>query len=175
VSARREQPGSSACAHASAHAGSAGQPTVLAVCISAERGVQKTPVPEIRLVENHGVAGDGHAGDWHRQVSLLADESAEMMRAKGIVVGPGGFGENIVTRHIAVHELPLGRRLTIGRDVLLEVTQIGKVCHTPCAIGRLAGECIMPTEGIFCRVLRGGIVRPGDAIHVVSNGDSRPQ
>ena len=144
--------------------------TVQAVCISAERGVQKTPVAEIELLIEHGVKGDGHAGDWHRQVSLLADESAEIMRRKGIAVGPGGFGENIVTRGIEVKGLPVGTRMRVGAGALLEVTQIGKLCHTPCAIGRLAGECIMPTDGIFCRVLQGGIVRPGDGIDVISHG-----
>jgi molybdenum cofactor synthesis domain-containing protein len=143
-------------------------PTVLAVCISETRGVQKTPVAEIRLAVEHGVEGDAHAGDWHRQVSLLADESAEIMRGKGIAVGPGGFGENIVTLGIAVKELPIGTRLAIGEDVRLEVTQIGKTCHTPCEIGRLAGECIMPVEGIFGRVLSGGTVRAGDRIEVLS-------
>jgi len=149
--------------------------TVLAVCVSELRGVQKHSVAEITLRVDHGVEGDGHAGDWHRQVSLLADESAALMRAKGIAVGPGGFGENIVTSGIALQRLPVGRRLRIGADALLEVTQIGKVCHSPCAIGQLAGECIMPTDGIFCRVLRGGVVRPGDEIDVLSNGDCRPE
>lgn len=145
---------------------------VLAVCLCPERGVQKPPVSEIELLVDHGVRGDGHAGDWHRQVSLLADESAAIMREKGLTIGPGDFGENILTRGMEVKRLPLGTRLRVGAQALLEVTQIGKLCHAPCAIGRAAGECIMPTDGIFCRVLEGGIVRPGDEIHVVSNCDS---
>ncbi len=148
---------------------------VLAVCLCPERGVQKPSVAEIELVENHGVCGDGHAGDWHRQVSLLADESAEIMRAKGLAIGPGDFGENILTSGIEVKRLPVGARMRVGARVLLEVTQIGKLCHAPCAIGRAVGECIMPTDGIFCRVLQGGIVRPGDEIHVVPNGDPSAQ
>jgi molybdopterin adenylyltransferase len=150
---------------------------IIAVCISDVRGVQKTPVAEIELLADHGVKGDAHAGDWHRQVSLLADESAQVMRAKGVTVGAGAFGENILTRGIDVKALPIGAQLRIGAPepgagpaaeaVMLEVTQIGKVCHNPCAIYALAGECIMPTDGIFCRVLRGGRVRPGDAIEVV--------
>jgi molybdenum cofactor synthesis domain-containing protein len=154
--------------------------TVVAVCTSEVRGVQKTPVAEIELLADHGVKDDAHAGDWHRQVSLLADESAQVMRAKGVPVGAGAFGENILTRGIDVKGLPIGAQLRIGapdagpapvavaEGVLLEVTQIGKICHDPCAIYALAGECIMPTDGIFCRVLRGGRVRPGDAIEVVA-------
>jgi molybdopterin adenylyltransferase len=147
--------------------------TIVAVCTSETRGVQKTPTDAIELVVGHGVKGDAHAGDWHRQVSLLADESAELMRRKGAPAGPGAFGENIVTRDIDVKALPVGARIRIkgqaptAPEVLLEVTQIGKVCHEPCAIFAIAGECIMPTEGVFCRVLAGGLVRPGDAIEVI--------
>ena len=139
---------------------------VTAVCVSETRGVQKTPGAEVLLVPDHGVRGDAHAGDWHRQVSLLADEAAERMRAKGLTIGPGAFGENILTRGVDLVSIPVGGRIHIGAAVLLEVTQIGKVCHDPCAIYAQAGECIMPTQGIFCRVLRGGTVRPGDAIEV---------
>jgi MOSC domain-containing protein YiiM len=139
---------------------------VAAVCVSETRGVQKTPGTEVLLVPDHGVRGDAHAGDWHRQVSLLADEAAERMRAKGLAIGPGAFGENILTRGVDLVSIPVGGRIRIGAAVLLEVTQIGKVCHDPCAIYAQAGECIMPTQGIFCRVLRGGTVRPGDAIEV---------
>jgi molybdenum cofactor synthesis domain-containing protein len=141
---------------------------VAAVCVSDRTGVAKTPVDAIELVAGHGVRGDAHAGDWHRQVSLLADESAEIIRRKGVPVGPGAFGENILTRGIAVKDLPVGTQVRIGGEILLEVTQIGKVCHEPCAIQAAAGECIMPTEGIFARVLRGGRLRPGDPITVVT-------
>lgn len=143
---------------------------VVAVCVSETRGVAKTAVAEIDLLVERGVRGDAHAGDGHRQVSLLADESAERMRARGVPVGPGAFGENILTRGIAVHTLPVGARLRIGAEILLEVTQIGKVCHDPCAIYAAVGECIMPTEGIFARVLRGGRVRPGDPIERLDEG-----
>jgi len=141
--------------------------TIAAVCVSEVRGVQKEPVAEITLVVDHGVRGDAHAGDWHRQVSLLSDEAAERMRAKGVAINAGDFGENILTRGIDLPAVPVGSRMRLGTaGVLLEVTQIGKVCHDPCAIYAQAGECIMPTEGIFCRVLRGGTVKAGDAIEV---------
>ena len=140
--------------------------TIAAVCVSAVRGVQKEQVAAIELVVDHGVRNDAHAGDWHRQVSLLSDEAAERIRAKGVAIDAGDFGENILTRGIDLLEVPVGGRLRLGGDVLLEVTQIGKVCHDPCAIYAQAGECIMPTQGIFCRVVRGGTVRPGDAIAI---------
>jgi len=139
---------------------------VIAVCTSSKRGVQKKPVAAIEVIVDHGVKDDAHAGDWHRQVSLLADESADVMRSKGVPIGPGDFGENIVTRDIEVKSLPVGQRLRVGGDVLLEVTQIGKVCHDRCAIYYAAGECIMPSEGIFCKVLHPGRIKPGDAIEV---------
>ncbi len=154
--------------------------TVVAVCVSDVRGVQKTPVAEIELIAEHGAKGDAHAGAWHRQVSLLADESAERMRRKGLTIDPGAFGENILTRGIDLVHIPIGRTIRIGgpapasTDVVLEVTQIGKVCHDPCAIYAQAGECIMPTEGIFCRVAVGGVIRAGDAIEVLPGESSSP-
>jgi MOSC domain-containing protein YiiM len=141
--------------------------TIVAVCVSAVRGVQKRPVAEVRLVEDHGIGGDAHAGDWHRQVSLLTEEAADRIRAKGVAIVAGDFGENILTRGIDLLAVPVGARLLAGGgSALLEVTQIGKVCHDPCAIYAQAGECIMPTQGIFCRVVRGGAVRAGDAIEI---------
>lgn len=136
---------------------------VEAVCISLGKGERKTPVPEVVLRENHGIEGDAHAGDWHRQVSLLARESIEKMRAVGLDVGNGDFAENITTSGIELFTLPVGTLLQLG-VTLLEVTQIGKECHTRCAIYHQAGDCVMPREGIFAKVLRGGIVRPGDAV-----------
>ena len=133
---------------------------VLKVCTSAIKGIQKTPVDSVLVVVGFGVEGDAHGGDWHRQVSLLANESAEKMRDMGAKVGPGDFGENILTEGIELHTLPVGTRLGIG-DVELEVTQIGKECHTRCAIFDAAGTCIMPTHGIFCRVLKGGTIHAG--------------
>jgi len=140
---------------------------VVAVCISKNKGERKTPVESVELREEHGIVGDAHAGDWHRQVSLLAQESIEKMRRLGLDVDSGDFAENITTRGIDLPSLPVGTRLTVG-DVLMEVTQIGKECHTRCAIFHQAGDCVMPKEGIFARVLRGGLVRPGDRIDVVS-------
>lgn len=136
---------------------------VLAVCISEKKGERKKPVEAVELRENHGIVGDGHAGDWHRQVSLLAQESIDKMRAMGLDVNAGDFAENITTVGINLVSLPIGARLQIGETVL-EVTQIGKECHTRCAIYYQAGDCVMPKEGIFAKVISGGMIRPGDAI-----------
>ena len=140
---------------------------VVAVSISTEKGVPKENVPQVRVVPGWGVEGDAHGGDWHRQVSLLALESIEKMRAKGLSVQPGDFAENLTTEGIDLPQLPLGSRLQVGNEVLLEVTQIGKACHTGCAIFQQVGQCIMPKEGIFTRVIRGGTVRPDDPILVL--------
>jgi MOSC domain-containing protein YiiM len=137
--------------------------TVLAVCTSLNKGERKKPVPEVELVVEHGIAGDAHAGDWHRQVSLLAQESIDKMRAMGLSVSAGDFAENITTTGIDLVSLPIGTRLAIG-PALLEVTQIGKECHTRCAIYYQAGDCVMPKEGIFARVLKGGVVTAGTEI-----------
>ena len=136
---------------------------VLAVCISDKKGVRKTPVASVEVLENHGVQGDAHAGDWHRQVSLLAQESIDKMRALGLKVSAGDFGENLTTCGIDLVSLPVGTRLQVGES-LMEVTQIGKVCHTRCAIYYQAGDCVMPKEGIFAKVLVGGTIRPVDQI-----------
>jgi MOSC domain-containing protein YiiM len=136
---------------------------VLAVCISENKGERKKPVESVELRENHGIVGDAHAGDWHRQVSLLAQESIDKMRALGLDVNAGDFAENITTTGIDLVSLPIGSRLQIG-DTLLEVTQIGKECHTRCAIFYQAGDCVMPKEGIFVKVISGGVVKPGDEI-----------
>jgi MOSC domain-containing protein YiiM len=140
---------------------------VVSVNVAAEKGVRKAPRAQVALVAEHGVEGDGHAGPWHRQVSLLAAESIAKMRAQGLTVGPGDFGENVTTEGIVVYELPVGTRLRLG-DTLVEVTQIGKVCHDRCAIFYAAGDCVMPREGIFARVLEGGPLRAGDAVEVVT-------
>lgn len=140
---------------------------VVATCISENKGERKTPVPAVTLRENHGIEGDAHAGEWHRQVSLLAAESIEKMRKLGLDVDSGDFAENITTSGIELVSLPIGTRLTVG-ETLLEVTQIGKECHTRCAIYHQAGDCVMPREGIFARVITGGAVRPGDEVRVVA-------
>lgn len=141
---------------------------VLAVCISEKKGERKKNVGSCELLENFGLAGDGHGGDWHRQVSLLAIESIAKMRAAGLDVGPGDFAENLTTEGIELFGLPIGTRLQLSGGALLEVTQIGKICHDRCAIYYQAGDCVMPKEGIFARVLQGGSVSEGDAITVVA-------
>ncbi len=141
--------------------------SVLAVCISENKGERKKPVEAVELRENHGIVGDAHAGDWHRQVSLLAQESIDKMRALGLDVNAGDFAENITTSDIDLVSLPIGTRLQIG-ETLLEVTQIGKECHTRCAIFYQAGDCVMPKEGIFVKVISGGMIRPGDEIEIVT-------
>ncbi len=138
---------------------------VIAVCTSAKKGTRKKNVGEAEIVFDSGLAGDAHAGNWHRQVSLLALESIEKMRAKGLKVGPGDFAENITTEGIDLIALPVGTRLRLG-EATLEVTQLGKECHTRCAIYYLAGDCVMPREGIFGRVLVGGKVKVGDEIAI---------
>ena len=139
-------------------------PEVISVNISEERGTQKHEVPEIRLIAGYGIEGDAHAGDWHRQVSLLADESIDQMRRDHVPgLHSGAFAENMITRGIDLKNLPLKTRLRIGTS-LLEITQIGKECHSDCEIRRAAGRCVMPTDGIFARVLEGGHVRPGDKV-----------
>jgi len=146
---------------------------VVSVNLSERKTVRKTPGEHGALVLDRGFEGDAHAGDWHRQVSLLAIESIELMRAKGLDVGPGDFAENITTEGIDVMTLPVGTVLTVGADAVLEVSQIGKVCHTKCAIYHQAGDCVMPREGIFAVVRTPGEVNVGDAIALVSLGDGR--
>ena len=138
---------------------------VIAVCISENKGTQKTEVPSIKLIPGWGIEGDAHAGSWHRQVSLLAFEEIEDFRARGANVDFGAFGENLIVEGIGtpLKVLPVGAHLQLG-DILLEVTQIGKKCHDHCAIYDAVGDCIMPREGIFARVLRGGQLRRGAPI-----------
>jgi len=139
--------------------------TIVAANVSAAKGERKKAAPEVFLLAEHGIEGDAHAGPWHRQVSLLAQESIDKMTAAGLNVGPGDFAENITTLGIDVAALPIGTILDLG-EALVEVTQIGKECHARCAIYYQAGDCVMPREGIFVRVLRGGRVAPGDAVKV---------
>ena len=139
---------------------------VKAVCISEKKGTVKHPVEMIELKIDHGIIGDAHAGNWHRQVSLLADESVEKMREKFPDIPVGAFAENILTQGLIVHRLPVGTRLRVG-DAQLEVTQIGKECHSDCAIRQQVGDCVMPREGIFTKVITEGVVKPGDTIEVI--------
>ena len=140
---------------------------IRAVCISERKGMQKHPVDSVVLRPHHGIVGDAHAGDWHRQVSFLAKESVDRMQAKvAVPLFPGAFAENVLCEGIAFSALPVGTRLRVG-TALCEVTQIGKECHADCAIRRQAGDCVMPREGIFAVVLAAGEARPGDEIVVV--------
>ena len=139
---------------------------VVAVNISERKGIRKHEVPYIELLPHHGIVGDAHAGDWHRQVSLLAEESINTMRALGLSLTAGAFAENINTVGISLKTLPVGTLLQIGPAVL-RVTQIGKECHNDCAIKKATGKCVMPTEGIFCEVVIPGRVQKGDQITVL--------
>lgn len=140
---------------------------VLAVCISEVRGIQKHPVEQAELRENYGIVGDAHAGAWHRQVSLLGVDSVEKLQDKiTLKLKPGDFAENILVEGMCVYRLPVGARLRLG-TALCQVTQIGKTCHNDCAIRRAAGDCVMPREGIFVRVLESGTVKPGDEVFLV--------
>lgn len=141
---------------------------VLAVCTSEKKGTKKTPVAEIVIKKDFGVVGDAHADcATHRQVSLLANESIDKMRNKGFDLNFGDFAENITTQGIDLVSLPLGTRFNVGKEVVLELTQIGKECHAACAIRQQVGDCIMPREGVFTRVIRGGRVKAGDKIKIM--------
>lgn len=140
---------------------------VVAVNISEVKGVIKKPIERGLFKENYGLEGDAHAGDWHRQVSLLSKESIDKMKAMGVEgLSSGKFAENITTEGITLYELPIGTKLKIG-ETLMEVTQIGKECHKGCAIRSQVGDCIMPREGIFTKVLKGGYIKSGDTIERV--------
>lgn len=138
---------------------------IKAICISKERGTAKQKVDEARFIENYGIEGDAHAGNWHRQISLLSFEKVEELRARGAEVLDGAFGENILAEGIDFKTLPIGAHIKAG-DVELEVTQIGKKCHSECEIFHQVGDCIMPREGIFAKVLKGGILKIGDTMYV---------
>ena len=146
---------------------------ILAICISEKKGVQKSPVDSAVLLEDWGIEGDAHGGKWHRQVSLLSFEKIEDFRAKGADVDFGAFGENLVVEGFDLRKIPVGSRFQIG-DVLLELTQIGKECHSHCAIFHAVGDCIMPREGVFTKVLKGGSIKVGDEIQLLPLPDNRP-
>jgi MOSC domain-containing protein YiiM len=145
--------------------------TVIAVCISEQKGLQKKPVDKVVLKEDWGIEGDAHAGKWHRQVSLLGQESVDTLQGKlkEFQLKPGDFAENILVEGICLYKLPVGTILHVGNDVVLEVTQIGKECHQNCAIREAAGDCVMPREGIFTKVITGGEVKAGDELTVVES------
>ncbi len=142
---------------------------IVSINLSEKKGEAKTPVDEALAIENYGLQGDAHASsEWHRQVSLLAVESIEKMKKLGIDVSAGSFAENITTEGIDLLSLPVGTRLRLGKDVIGEVSQIGKVCHERCAIYYQAGDCVMPKEGIFIRIIKGGRLCIGDPIAIYS-------
>ena len=139
-----------------------------AICTSSEKGVVKTPVDQAELRVDHGIVGDAHAGDWHRQVSLLSTDSIAKIKAILPDLPDGAFAENVVTSGLELKTLPIGTKLHLGQTIL-EVTQIGKECHQGCAIREATGDCVMPREGIFCRVIQGGTIRPGDPVSAISD------
>lgn len=148
---------------------------IVAVCTSEKKGMRKKNVGNGVLRVDFGLEGDAHGGPWHRQVSLLALESIQKMRDMGLDVNPGDFAENITTEGIDLLTLPLGSRIRLGTEAEGEVTQIGKECHTRCAIYYQAGDCVMPKEGIFIKVIKGGAVQVGDPVEVLSRPDSEPK
>jgi len=144
---------------------------IVAVCKSEEKGTKKQDVKEGLLKEDYGLVDDAHADCCtHRQVSLLATDSINKMRSLGFDVNPGDFAENLTTEGIDLVSLPIGTHISVGKQVILEVTQIGKECHSGCAIYRQIGKCIMPKEGVFARVIRGGLVRAGDQVGIGKDG-----
>jgi MOSC domain-containing protein YiiM len=140
--------------------------TIRAISISADKGTQKSNVPEARLAADHGLIGDAHAGPHHRQVSLLAMESIDKMTKKGARAAPGNFAENVTTQGIDLQGLAVGTKLRLGADAIVEITQHGKACHGRCAVYERIGDCIMPREGLFARILTGGVIHVNDSIEV---------
>jgi MOSC domain-containing protein YiiM len=142
---------------------------IVSIAVSKKKGTPKTPVEEATISKDHGLEGDAHAGPWHRQVSLLASESIDKAKAQGLDVGFGDFAENIATVGVDWKALPIGTRARLGRQVMIEITQIGKECLNRCAIYYKAGDCIMPREGVFARVLVEGRIKCGDPIEIIKN------
>jgi MOSC domain-containing protein YiiM len=144
---------------------------IKAISVSKEKGTRKANVPEAELQTDFGIVGDAHAGDWPRQVSLLADESINEMVAKGAKVSPGDFAENITTEGIDLQKLSVGSRLKVGEGAELQISQFGKECHSGCEIFKQVGDCIMPREGVFAKVTKGGSIKVGDVIEVITDND----
>ena len=143
---------------------------IVAVCVSDKKGMRKKDIRKAHLKENFGIENDAHASSvTHRQVSLLAIESIDKMRKLGLNVGPGDFAENLTTRGVDLLSLKVGERISINGTAMLEVTQLGKVCHSRCSIYYQAGDCVMPKEGVFAGVLKGGVVKPGDRLEVIKD------
>ena len=146
---------------------------ILAICISKQRGVQKKPINEAKVIADWGIEHDAHGGDWHRQVSLLSADKIEDFRKNGVRVGYGAFGENLVVSGLDFAKLSVGTLVRAG-EVLLEMTQIGKECHAHCAVYHQVGDCIMPREGVFAKVLTGGVLHPGDELVIEERKGNRP-
>jgi MOSC domain-containing protein YiiM len=140
---------------------------ITSIATSTKKGTRKIQIEEGLLIKGHGLEGDAHAGPWHRQVSFLAAESIDKSRNSGLDVSFGDFAENIATSGVEWRSLPVGVRLKLGESAIVEITQIGKECHNKCAIYYMAGDCIMPREGIFAKVIKGGTIKPGDRILVL--------
>ena len=144
---------------------------IVAICISKKKGVQKKDVKQCRLIENYGLEGDAHAGSWHRQISLLSIEGRLVMENKGVKLDAGDFGENVLTEGVEFANIMVGNKIRLGKDALVRVTQIGKECHDRCNIYYQAGDCIMPKEGIFAEVLKGGEIKVDDDIEFLNDKD----
>ena len=149
------------------------KPKIVSLASSKKKGTRKTTIDSAVVVRDHGIENDAHAGNWHRQVSLLAVESIEKARRMGLDVTFGDFAENIATSGVDLPNLPVGTRLKLGDTVILEISQIGKECHKKCAIYYQAGDCIMPREGVFARVIEGGVVACNDTVEICSGNGSR--
>ena len=145
---------------------------IVAICISEKKGVQKKDIKQCRLIENYGLEGDAHAGPWHRQISLLSIEGRLVMENKGIKLNAGDFGENVLTKGVDFANIMVGNELRLGKDALVRVTQIGKECHDRCNIYYQVGDCIMPREGIFAEVLKGGDIKVDDDIEFINDRGS---
>jgi MOSC domain-containing protein YiiM len=145
---------------------------IIAICISKKKGVQKKDVKQCRLIENYGLEGDAHAGSWHRQISLLSIEGRLVMENKGVKLDAGDFGENVLTKGVEIANIIVGNKIRLGKDALVRVTQIGKECHDRCNIYYQVGDCIMPREGIFAEVLKGGEIKVDDDIEFLNDKGS---
>lgn len=141
---------------------------VMGVCISEKKGTQKTNINRAMFIENHGIENDAHAGNWHRQVSLLSYDKIQDFKARGAEVEDGAFGENLIVEGFDFNKLPIGTKFKCG-EVILEMTQVGKECHTHCEIYKKMGECIMPKQGVFAKVLKGGMIATGDEMENISD------
>ncbi|WP_251421739.1 MOSC domain-containing protein [Veillonella agrestimuris] len=140
---------------------------IIAISKSEKKGQKKYNIESANLIVDHGMEGDAHAGNWHRQISLLGIASIEHMKAQGADVKPGDFAENITVEGLVLYEIPVGTKVKIGDEAILEITQIGKECHQGCAIMQQVGSCIMPTQGIFAKVLHNGTIRVGDEVQLI--------